>query len=383
MTASGRARATSPRRWRAPRAPRLRAAARRDRRAAAPRSPRRSARAGAASRCRRPTARAGLGVDQAKLARRREPASRGSRISTASSVWRPPSACSGRAHRPGRPAKSETTTTSDRAARQAAEPRQGAAEAGVVTGHAVGGHALAEGAAQADGRARRPPRGGTTVARAVRRSARDRLAPPRRTASAREERRPRPRRRRTSAGRRCRTPSRRDVESEPGRQRALRARARTCGMPVRAWPRRRAGGRRRRAGTGASARARCPCPRPAARCSPGSAPAARRRERRGRAPRPARPASGPGPGARRGGPATQRHHAHAAGLARLRRRGIGRRRRRARGRAGRRADAVGERLVGQHEPVAQHVAREVAHVLGQRRSGGRAAARAPARPGRG
>ena len=44
-------------------------------------------------------------------------------------------------------------------------------------------------------------------------------------------------------------------------------------------------------------------------------------------------------------------------------------------------DPLAERVVGQHDPVAEHVGGEVADVVGRRRDRGRAAARARARPG--
>ena len=44
------------------------------------------------------------------------------------------------------------------------------------------------------------------------------------------------------------------------------------------------------------------------------------------------------------------------------------------------AEAVAERVVGEHQPVAQDVGRQVAHVVARRRARGRAAARAPAPP---
>ncbi len=110
---------------------------------------------------------------------------------------------------------------------------------------------------------------------------------------------------------------------------------------------------------GAPAAARRPGGRPAARPPRGG-------RARGRAPRPARRASRPGPGARRARRARVTRPPPRGCRAR---RPPGRRRRRAASTrlehvVGR--DAVAERVVGEHEPVAQHVGGEVGDVLGER-----------------
>ena len=172
---------------------------------------------------------------------------------------------------------------------------------------------------------------------------------------------PRPRRRRTSAAGRCRTPS---TALRSSTIHVVSARSgtcwRTCGMPVRALA---AGSSWRGSSPGSYGRScasSVPAPTPGRAALAGQRPAGAARRSRGRAARPRRRRAAPGPGGRVGRSSVTRPPPGAragAGSTASSTRSIelvGR-------------DAVGERVVGEHEAVAQHVGREVADVVRARR----------------
>ena len=308
----------------------------------------------------------GLGVDHRQCARPRaararagraprRPARCGARPSAASgraqssgrrrSRRRPPPGC---AARPGGPIRSSARRAARRSRRRRPRPRASARRRPT--------------------RAPRPPRGGSS--RVSRRAEGQQRRRARRAAPrARPARRPRPRPRRSSAGRRCRTPSTGDTSTaQPGGEQPLGhllAHVRD------------AGARRRRrvelahvvAGlVGAQLRELGARAHPGAAVLAGAArPPARRTKARSSASTSAPGQPGPGPWRRPAGRRAQPPEAHAASGLRAPGR-AGRARARPRAPVSSRSsgrDALAQPLVAEHEPVAQHLGREVANVAGQ------------------
>ena len=152
--------------------------------------------------------------------------------------------------------------------------------------------------------------------------------------------------------------------------------SRTCGTPVRALAAASSGARRRRPGTAAAAPARCPAEArrpPLAGQHPGGAAGDHEVERLDEPPairhlgRPARRARGAARAPRRRARSRRAHAAASSGAAAarpLRRRAADPLEHAPSTSSAR--HAVAERVVGEHEPVAQHVGGEVGDVLGHR-----------------